>query len=473
MTFVTAVLFSALRALIVTALVLIVSRVWSRWLDDSPARWRSARWVLVLVPGLIPELLLGYAYTPWVVGRPLRAEVVCATLLGLRLLPVGLVAWQLTPPSPLTASAWHLRSLSPPRTWNGWLKFYWIDAVPRIIPLAAIVWLLAFQEFELAALLRAVSWTDTLFVDQVGGRAFGDLVRSALGPAVVQAVTIFAAMRSLTKSSCCERVPVIFPAPRQGTGRASGTQSTVILSLGAVWTLLAIVPLSSMLRGLPAGVVQLAGQPLRWQGLLRELTGGLAVSVTAGCAVWIIAGWVQWPPVNDRGLRRGLLVAACLPGLSGSLVLSLGTLTVFQRSWLSGLYDTPVMWVLASILFLLPRAVLLRLWLAKGDNTSIALARLLSVSNSARQRQSGRTLLWRMETEPRFLAVCCLVYWSYLELPLAVMLAPTGLPSGLVRLYNFLHFGRTAALSAEMMILLGGPLLLAAVAWGLARRGRV
>lgn len=473
MTFVTAVILSALRAALITAAVLLISHRWARTLDSLSAGGRSLLWGMMLVPGLIPELLLGYAYTPWVVGQPARAEVVCAILLGLRLLPVGVIAWQLAPPSPLSPAAWHLRSLSPRRTWSSWLTFCWIGPVRRAIPPAALAWLLAFQEFELAALMKAVSWTDFLFTEQQFGRAFRDLVLSALGPSIAQAIVILAAMRSLSgahKIGTPQPSVTLTPIDRF---HGRGTAWLSLLALIAAWGLLVIYPLSSLMDGLPAAFTQLAEQPLRWRGLLRELGGGLAVSVAAACLAWSLAAWGESPPVIDRGQRRVVAIIACLPGLSGSLVLSLGMLTVFQRTWLAALYNTPVMWLLAATFFLIPRAVLLRLWLARGDTSVLATARLLLASPVAEQRRSGRALLWRLETEPRFLAVCGLVYWSYLELMFAALLAPTGLPSGLVRLYNFLHFGRTAALSAEMTILLGGPLLFAAIVWGLARRGRV
>ncbi|OYW27562.1 MAG: hypothetical protein B7Z47_06575 [Chthoniobacter sp. 12-60-6] len=74
-----------------------------------------------------------------------------------------------------------------------------------------------------------------------------------------------------------------------------------------------------------------------------------------------------------------------------------------------------------------------------------------------------------MVEQPRFLAVAALVYWGYLDLTIAYLLAPAGMPSGVVRLYNFMHFGRTAALSAEAAMLLVGPFLIAALVWRIWR----
>ena len=52
-----------------------------------------------------------------------------------------------------------------------------------------------------------------------------------------------------------------------------------------------------------------------------------------------------------------------------------------------------------------------------------------------------------------------LCYWAYLDLSTAYMLAPSEMSSGLVRLYNFMHFGRSAALSAEAFVFFGTPVL--------------
>ena len=63
---------------------------------------------------------------------------------------------------------------------------------------------------------------------------------------------------------------------------------------------------------------------------------------------------------GSKSIRIGLQ-AVLVPGLAGSLLLSLATARLFQLSWLRPLYDTPIPWVLAVTVWLLPRAVLVRL----------------------------------------------------------------------------------------------------------------
>ena len=69
------------------------------------------------------------------------------------------------------------------------------------------------------------------------------------------------------------------------------------------------------------------------------------------------------------------------------------------------------------------------------------------------------SLLWHLRDQPQFLAMSLLWYWAYCDLPSAYMLAPSGMASGLVRLYNFMHFGRSAALSAEALVFFGIPVV--------------
>ena len=157
-------------------------------------------------------------------------------------------------------------------------------------------------------------------------------------------------------------------------------------------------------------------------------------------------------------------------------------MVLLQQPWLRPIYDTPLPWVLALLVWLLPRAVLLRLWLAavtrtegvhlaellespvssSGESTkSIAVDRTSSptITEPPRSRIHSADLLFRLRDQPQLLGMGLLCYWAYLDLPTAYLLAPSGMPSGLVRLYNFMHFGRSAALSAESLLFFGLPLL--------------
>jgi ABC-type Fe3+ transport system permease subunit len=484
-TFTAALAWSCLRALLIALAVLPVCSAVARWLQGDDGVVRRSRFAIVAMPFLFPELLVGYAYAPWVAGRPLWGELACAGLMALRVVPVGVVAWLLTPPAAVTASALYCRRLRL-RTWRDrveWLRLWLAGPVWSAVPTLALVWLISFQQFELAALVQATSWSDWLFVQQVGGLSLEASLRAALLPAVGQLAVLSLGLVAVARSANDPHAMTASPVPSSG-----GLLLTAAYLLAA-WTILIGWPTLSLVAGLPAGFQQLLTQPLRMQGLARELFAGLAAAVLAALVAWWLARVIadEAAGFHSRGQlrtdtsfqchvvrwRSRLWWLLCLPGLLGSLVLGLALVALFQTPPLGVLYNTPLPWLLGLVLYLLPRGVLLRAWgEARRPQTAEYLADQLARSDDAAQRRHGRRLQWRLVEEPRFLAVAVLVVWGYLDLTTAYLLAPTGLTSGMVRLYNFMHFGRTAALSAEAFVLLAGPLVIAAAVWPLLRRGR-
>jgi hypothetical protein len=226
-----------------------------------------------------------------------------------------------------------------------------------------------------------------------------------------------------------------------------------------------------MLQGLWTSGRTIGFQP-RWR---VEITDALLLATTCGGLAWLMAGWwVGRLSARRAGRvgRRGLLLDACgsaalALGLTGGL--SLGVLTSATLAWgAPGLLGTPAPLVLAELLWVWPRAVLLRSWLAGRAGTGRHLLELLEQSPATIQRRQaadtrGRTL-GRAQLQGCWLAG----FWVYLEIMLPTLLAPAGfLPAPMV-LYNHLHYGQIGALGAKLVLLLaaaaGTWALLAAVA---------
>jgi hypothetical protein len=299
--------------------------------------------------------------------------------------------------------------------------------------------IVAFQEFELAALLQTISWTDWFVAAQRLGLERHEMMRQTLWPLVWQLpVLIFVVwwMRRLRDHSSQAMDADIAVSLRPTSIRIGFLAVILFVIVGCV------IPLSLIGWRMLEGLAMLSQQRSQQWGLAREMAISAAVSVCAGVSAWMISGRI-----------RNWAIVGAFPGLLGSLLLSLGCVALFQQPLLRPLYDTPVPWVLALIVWLLPRAVLLRMWLSVlQSHESIYTAELLGPGS---RRQS---LLWRLRDQPRFLAASLLCYWAYCDLPTAYLLAPTGMASGLVRLYNFMHFGRSAAKSAESCVFFGIPL---------------
>jgi hypothetical protein len=354
------------------------------------------------------------------------------------------------------------------RTWRDrwdWLRGGLERHVLPVLPALLLMTLVAFQEFELAALLKAVSWTDWLFVAQVTGWSLSASLQAAIVPAAVQLLLLLIAWRALPAATSTGPtwVTQLTGPPRFRLGAA------VALVLALLIVVLA--PVAFVVQGMVAGLPQLFGQSARWAGLLLEMTTALAASLTAVTLAW----WLAQPRTSvERAAAGGWWPIDrrwwAIPGLFGSLLVSLCVLALFHQPLLQPFAETPLRWVVGLTLVLLPRAVVWRAILSDNHDSRQHLARSLQLSNDPGVQRRGRQLLWTLREEPRWLAFVSLTYTAYLDLTTAYLLAPTSLPSGVVRLYNFMHFGRTAALSTETLLLLFTPLLLVALVWACWRR---
>jgi hypothetical protein len=312
----------------------------------------------------------------------------------------------------------------------------------------------AFQEFELAALLQTVSWTDWFVYAARLGTDRNEMFQKALWPLLWQApllVGVLLWMRADPGQSA------------QSESRDSAKTSRIVVSLAVICVVISLAigflaPLGLIGWRSVEGLAMLFRQGPQLRGLLNQMASSGAIAVCAGLSAWALSSRL-------KGVATHILIV----GLAGSLLLSLGFVALFQLPLLRPLYDTPLPWVLALTVWLLPRAAILRLWLHSfRSDEAIHLATTLGVARPG----CSRRLLWRLRDQAQFLAAGLLCGWAYCDLPTAYMLAPTGMASGLVRLYNFMHFGRSAALSAEASVFFGVPVVCLLIALVLARSWR-
>jgi len=450
--------WTLVRTVVLCLIAWPICRRIERSLHAAPHRVRPWLVVGLIAPGCFPELLVGYAFRDLALASPRWAEVLCGGLLLVRMIPVGTVALLIAPPPDPDSAALFCRRLlvrSPTGTWRQCVEFVrclWQGPVVRALPALALMSIVAFQEFELAALLQTMSWTDWFVTAERLGTERGEMLWQSLWPLLWQTPVLLGVARWLSLNSQGRLNVRPMQSTELPTGRVvvwtGGICIVVLLVAGC------LVPLGMMGSRIVDGLALLARQRSQQLGLGREIAISLAVSICAGLTAWNLSA--RFPR-----LATGLLPL----GLFGSLLLSLGCVGLFQTSWLRPIYDTPLPWTLVLVLWLLPRAALLRLWLQSvRPDEAIHLAELLGDashpgpdSRPRRRRSSG--LLWRLRDQPQFLAMSLLCFWAYCDLPTAYLLAPTGMASGLVRLYNFMHFGRSAALSAEAIVFFGIPVI--------------
>ncbi len=404
---------------------------------------RRAAWALLLVPWLVPALLTGYVYllvALSLVRQPGWKELLYTLVLWLRFTPAAVLALTLSPP-PLTASARHCYKMLPRQGWRASLRFRVRGAGRGPLVAAALVFLLVFEEFDLATMWNVKTWTAALFDAQAGGLALSETWRLAGWPSGGALLAALAFAAALARRGWLGVSPDHRPPPGRAGSTAGWTYLVLAAGLTAGW------PLARLLPEAWAGIGALAGN----LGLGHDIVFSALLAGCAAVAVWIVAGEGTRHPWPGWGFA--------LPGLLGALLLSLLLLAFFQLPGVRAAYDTPLPLLAALTLILLPCALplrLLRAWTRPG--AALHLAGLLG----------KRRLRWQLDGRKTYWAGFLLFCWAYFDLTAAALLAPPGMTTVAVRVFNLMHYGRTPALSAMLCAAVAVPAagaLLVAAAW--------
>lgn len=413
-----------------------------RWLARS---WQPAtlrHWVLLLIPLFTPAILTGYSFGGLRMAAPgifHATPAVYFLMLLLKLTPVAVIVRHFLP-TPLTEEGrflfYHTAGHIP---WKERARFRILSSGTGPWLAAALVFLLAFSEFELAAMWNVRRWSVVLFDAHAGGLALAESVRLAAGPALIQLAGIGAVLWLGGQAQ-----PSAPSVPGTAAKMSAGPDVYLLLAALAV----TIIPLGWVLAQGAMGA----------KGLVAVGSFGsdlLASAIFAGLS-GAVAAWVARNVVSDR--RWTVLVLS--PGLLGGLVLSLLLLSFFQLPGIQAVYDTPLPLALALSLLLVPLAVLLAL----GERA----VRPDEALFIARQQHAG-PVLWALQGQRRFVAAALLFGWAYFDFTASSLLAPVGLTPVFVRLHNLMHYGQTAVLSAMVATATLLPVLLFLGAGAIAR----
>jgi len=470
-TFAAACGWSLLRSTIVALLGLWGAVHLARLAPQQRSRMRFAAWALILSPCLSPGLIVGYGYRNYslsLIHYPWWNEALYAAILIGQAAPVGALLLYLAPPPVVSPSAVHCWRMGAAFTgqssisrWLGALSMELRGPKQAWLPAAAVIFLIAFQESEVAALMQVRGWPEWLYTRYAG---LVDLTATRMRMLVLVAIQALVI------------VPVVAWLWRSlATGRRAARDSTRPVSNGwwvwpwVLFIVVTVIPCGVVLRGAWQGLASLGQQPSFW----RELAHGLAFAMTSGAIACTMAGGLirridspqhatiphgssfvgAWRPV--------LMGALLLPGLCGSMTLALLVDDLFQQSWLQWAYDSPVRILTALTLSLFPRAVLVQTCIPYNRRTAELHAADLLRQGTTVQRHIARELEWRLRGRPRFWAYVLVCSWGYLDLMIATISAPPGMEPVVKRLYNFMHFGHIAGLSAMVCVTVATPLLLA------------
>jgi ABC-type Fe3+ transport system permease subunit len=315
--------------------------------------------------------------------------------------------------------------------------------------------------------MGALSWPVRFFDKHAGGLAAIESLRLSLEPLALQVAVLLpcAAVVWLNRSGAERQLP--------GCSRGDAVFSWVWVVVAMLALLVAPVAyVSPTGTPLPALVQQLAEQSTFWTRLGYSLMFGAA----AALCTYLLAGALR-SGCKAGGIGGGasavLTLVLCVIGLCGPLLLSLAVLSALSRPRLASLRDSPVPLMVVRVVLLLPLAVVLLYVADRGrDRESICSGRLLLQASASRVRRAGGRILWRLQARPRAAVLFLLFCWGYWELVAGDLLAPVTMQLAPALLYNKMHYGGTASLSALVLVFFALPLALLAAA-GLIRRAYV
>lgn len=488
MSFHEAFVWTLLRSLAAAALAVPMSVWLSRLIKLSTGRARFWWMLFVLCPLVAPDLIVGYSYRSFelsLLHRPNLNHCFYFVLVVLKFLPAAALVRTCLPPPPLSKSALHSARLSGVTSkarlniQNAKLQAVFL----RSLPVFGIVFLLAMQEFEIASLLQIPAWTVHLFDSQAGGLDAKTSLTLLVSPVLVQAFVLVPLIWwGLTHAR--DFAPKWRIADDDPRGNLKPGVAIVTAAVTLTWGVpLCVVSLSGI-----SGIAGVLRNEILVRSTFLDLTAAISIAVPCSVLSLILArklsGTARRREASQkrlvRTLRPVLPILFVAPGLFGSLAVSIVVLSAIQYSPLTELRVTVWPMSMALILFLTPRALVLTMLLpAFRSSESSHLSTLLGASTDSARLKNAAQLKWWYECRPIFLVAAVLFYWSLANLTAAALLCPPTIPllsfDGNivplhVRLYKFIHQGRTATLSVMALLSVVVPLVLIVFAARVAPR---
>jgi ABC-type Fe3+ transport system permease subunit len=293
-----------------------------------------------------------------------------------------------------------------------------------------------------------------LFDAHAGGLALQESLRRMLGPLLCETAAIATAFVVLGRQQVIPLRQIIGPRSHQWFGWCH-------LSLAFIFVLL--IPATMVLWGTLRGFGLLLENFVLSREIVASLLFAAGASTLAGLAVFGLSAAARRRGIGSACCKI-VLVAGVFAGLLGPLVLALVVLTAVQLPGLISLRNTPIPLVFTLGMILLPIALVLKRVLEMtAHRSALHLTTLMQKSRAARE------LTWTLGTSGKFWALVLLFTWAYWDLTASSILAPIGMTPVTVRLYNLMHYGQIAALSAMTCVAFAAPIIIFLLALGTRR----
>ena len=500
MTLIVALLWSVVRCVVIASIAVWPVAAVVSHIEASPTVF-SRRWRLLLAifPFFVPELLIGFNYRLTVTqlttgSSPIVAatytEALYSLLMFSRCLAVGVAISLLLPQTSATQESLHswsmLRRSMPSATWwRGWLRLKIFGSWQTSLVAWSAMALVGFQEFETAALMQIdqypISWSVWLFDAHAARLPLWDSLQMMIGPLLCELAMLCPAfcvlfLRPAAGDSGGVSDHRLGRRPTHGTSVRFSALLTPGVVLFAMWPLI-----NNFLPIVRGGLLMLHSATFKQSsGQILTSTafaiGATVLSMGIGYQFCSAIHWrVDFIKICERqGASRRffllLFATLLLPGLLGSLVLSLILLAMFQLPGFRGLYDTWLPMLLGQTFAILPFTVaVVTLLMRVADPSALHSAQLLSASDESRIRRHMANIGWRLTTGRWLLGGLIIAHRCFWDFTVASILRPVELEPVITRLYNEMHYGRTEALMSLSVLAAFTPVGIAILAMLLSR----
>lgn len=491
MTYEQIVVWSMIRGMLVAAVSIGPAVVLNRCLAGISSPLRRNLWlVAAAVPFLVPELLTGFEWRSTATRLSSQAdpetargvtEAIYCVLQVFRCSAAGTLLLQFFPESRVSRESVHtwrlLRTqMAPLPWWLTWVRLQLAGPGRRLVIIWSLTSLVAFQEFEIAALMQIdqspIAWTVTLFDSHALRQPLSDSMGMLIGPVLCELIlltpgaVVLLALRG--KSEAAEQ-----HGRTSQPGSHAGTPQILFARVYLVIGLLIFIAWPGLKdsQALVTGAISLLSNRFRLQASLTNVLGttlfAAASALVAMQVVSVLLSTLHAPNAGPTGTAAaGFLVVSAfmIPGLSGSLTLSMVMLAFFQLPGVNMLYDTWLPLLLAQMFVVLPRAFAIGLLLERfTDSSGTFCACLLSAGPDQTLRTRGADILWRLTSARSFIGLLVVGQWCFWDVTVASILRPVQVEPVVTRLYNEMHYGRTEALLSQTALAVFTPLAIWAV----------
>jgi len=420
----------------------------------ASTRWRRTWLIAALIPLLVPELIVGFNYrltaqklTESVWGT----ELLYATVLLIRSCSVSILVLSLLPRSSVTPESIHSWRLLNQRTiHHRWLHLKLLVTGPWRAPVVAwcLTALVTFQDFETAALIQVVGhpvvWTVWLFDANAGNQSLDQTLTFMMAPLLIEFALLIPGLWLIRANS-----------PAQHSADTISSRNTT--RSFPWWSIIATTVALFIVAGWPV----LLSLPELWEGTRTLLRDPAAIirqqAITFGLSATAAAVSLSAAVLLHRWDRTPATVLCLLPGLAGSLSLSLILMWLFQQPGMQLLWDTWLPMLVGQSLLMLPRAWVLVLVLKSTVSPEALHSAALLKSGQPRHRQSALQLLWSLSHARWMLAAVVLCHWCTWDVTTASILRPVSVEPVVTRLYQEMHFSRTESLTTLSLITISIP----------------